>query len=92
MKKINAFQFGFAAGISGLILYVVMVILSIASNITIVKAMNLLFHGFDFSSLVNQHQPLGFADFIGAVLVFSLFFVFGSIQAGVYNYVLKEED
>lgn len=91
MKKINAFQFGFAAGISGLILYVAMVILSIASNITVVKAMNLLFHGFDFSSIVNQHQPLGFSDLLGAILVFLLLFIFGSIQAGVYNYVLKGE-
>lgn len=53
--------------------------------------MNLLFHGFDFSPLVNQHQPLGLSDLLGAVLVFLLFFIFGSIQAGVYNYVLKEE-
>jgi len=91
MKKINAFQFGFAFGISGLIFYVLLVILSIASNITVVKGMNLLFHGFDFSDLVNKHQPLGMGDFVGAVLVFFLLFSFGSIAAGVYNYVLKEE-
>lgn len=91
MKKINAFQFGFATGITALIFYVIMVIISIASSITIVKSINLLFHGFDFSSLVNQHQPLGLSDLLGAVLVFLLFFIFGSIQAGIYNYVLKEE-
>lgn len=92
MKKMNAFQFGFALGISGLILYVLLVILSISSNITVVKGMNLLFHGFDFSSLVTKHTPLSFSDFMGAVLVFTLLFLLGSITAGIYNYVLKEED
>lgn len=92
MKKIDSFQFGFAFGISGLIFYMLFIILSIASNLTVVKGINLLFHGFDFSGLVNhKHQPLGIDDLIGAVLIFFLLFSFGAIVAGVYNYVLKEE-
>jgi len=90
MKKINAFQFGFATGTTGLIFYIFMVLLTLASQQTVISGMNLLFHGFDFSHLLQNHAPFGINDFLGAMLVFSLFFLFGSIVAGIYNYVLKE--
>jgi len=92
MKKINAFQFGFSFGLSGTIIYTIMVLLSLASENTIIKGINLLFHGFDFSSLVTDHKPLGLSDLLGAILVFSLLFLMGSITAGIYNYGLREEN
>lgn len=91
MKKLNAFQFGFAMGITGSIFYVLIVLLSLMSEKTVVNGMNLLFHGFDFAPLMQDHTPFGINDLLGAILIFLLFFLFGSIVAGVYNYVLKEE-
>ena len=91
MKKINVFQFGFSMGMTGVIFYIIGVILSIISHITVVKAMNLLFHGFDFSSLASQHNPISMTDFIGAILIFVFLFSFGSTVTVIYNYLLKEE-
>ena len=90
MKKINAFQFGFAFGITGSLFYVISIFLVlIMTDRGYTGLINLLLHGFDVSSIFSPHVPFSL-DLLGTLLVFTLFFLFGAISTGIYNFTLKE--
>ncbi len=91
MKKINSFQFGFALGTTGSLFYILSILLVLMmTDRAYTGLINLLLHGFDISSIFSPHVPFSM-DLFGILLVFILFFLFGVISTGIYNFTLKEE-
>jgi len=90
MKKINTFQFSFAFGITGSLLYIVSILLVLMmTDHGYTGFINLLFHGFDVSSIFSPHPPFA-SDLFGILLFFVLFFLFVAIRTGIYNSTLKD--
>lgn len=90
MTQINVKRFGFACGITGVILYLGCVILmTTVGREGTIMFFNSLFHGLEVSPVMRMNVPLAEA-LMGIAQTFILGWLAGSCIAAFYNVTLKK--
>ena len=88
MGAINIRKFGFAWGVTGVILYFSCVVVMVAAGREgTIFLFNSLMHGIDFSYIMRMDMPLGEMLF-GMAETFILCWLMGATMASVYNFLL----
>ena len=89
---INVKKFGFAAGLTGALLYLgCMVVMATVGHDGTIKFFNSLMHGLDVSTIVRMDVPLWEVG-VGIVETFVIGWLIGACIAGFYNaFVYKKK-
>ncbi|TVZ28700.1 hypothetical protein JM83_3844 [Gillisia sp. Hel_I_86] len=89
MYRLNVKKFGFAAGLTGALIYLgCMIVMATAGREASIKFFNSLIHGLDTTSIIRMDVPLWEA-LLGIVQIFILGWLIGACIAAFYNAQVK---
>jgi hypothetical protein len=89
MNKLKPIKAAISAGTTSVVIYLgCYLIMLILGKDSLVKLANSLFHGVDFSSIINMNIPIG-ETIIGLVISFFFWGIIGFLFTAVYNKITK---